>query len=47
MTNKLIDDARDIYACQDIQIEDNAATAEGDDGTWVAAWVFVPKEDAQ
>ncbi|MCW1985618.1 UNVERIFIED_ORG: hypothetical protein M2348_001350 [Sphingomonas sp. R1F5B] len=37
--------AFDQYATDDIEIDDEPATAEGDDGTWVAAWVWVPSED--
>ena len=39
--------ARDIYcdsSC-DIEIDDDASLSEGEEGTWVMAWVWVPKED--
>lgn len=40
----VIKTARDLYACDDIQIDDGAALSETDSGTWVAAWVWVSKE---
>ena len=37
----LRDMARDKYACDDLEIDDDAKTSRGDDGAWVAAWVWV------
>jgi hypothetical protein len=41
---RLIIRAREIYADDDLEIEDSAATSETDaaTGAWVQAWVFVP-----
>lgn len=43
--SEILQTARDLYACDDIQIDDGAALSETDDGTWVAAWVWVPKPE--
>lgn len=43
--NDLIETARDLYACDDIAIDDGAAISETESGTWVAAWVWVAKAD--
>lgn len=42
--SKHIDRARDLYSLttEDIQIDDFAAVSHGDDGAWVAAWVWLP-----
>ena len=42
--------ARDIYQTDDLRIDDVRFpydVAEGDGGTWVAAWVWVPADDIQ
>lgn len=40
---ELIEAARERYETDDIEIDDNAKAARGDDpGTWVQAWVWVP-----
>lgn len=41
---ELVDRARTLHADDDLEIDDNAATSEAEDGsgTWVAAWVWVP-----
>lgn len=36
--------ARDEYQDDDIQIDDNAALSQSEDGVWVAAWVWVENE---
>jgi hypothetical protein len=37
--------AHDFYATDDVEIDINAlASRRGDDGTWIAAWVWVPTE---
>lgn len=38
----MADTARAMYANDDLEIDANPATSAGDDGTWVAAWVWVP-----
>ena len=40
--------ARDLYVvCSDneIEIDDDAQISESDEGFWVSAWVYVPKEE--
>ena len=40
-----IEDARKAYAQNsddDIEIDDDPLISDGDDGTWVSAWVWVP-----
>ena len=46
---QLIDEARDIYACDDIEIDDNAQVNPTGDGTghWVQAWVYVQNDDGE
>jgi len=38
----VVQQARDIYASDDVSIDTETVLAEGNDGTWVLAWVFVP-----
>ena len=43
MTKKeYIQQARERYQTEGIEIDDNAKLSHGEDGTWVAAWVWVP-----
>lgn len=35
--------AREMYASDDITIDLDPVVSPGDDGTWVQAWVWVPK----
>jgi hypothetical protein len=35
------------YATDDIEIDDEPATSKGEDGTWVAAWVWIPDEEEE
>ena len=44
---QLIDKARDIFACDDIEIDDNAQVNPTGDGTghWVQAWVYVRTDE--
>lgn len=39
---ELIADARTLYASATLEIDDDADLSIGVDGTWVAAWVWVP-----
>lgn len=41
----LREEAHDRYGTDDIEIDDEPATSEADDGIWVAAWVWVPDHD--
>lgn len=43
----LIEEARRQYIDDDhdIDIDDDAALSETDNGTWVGAWVWIPRED--
>jgi len=36
--------AREEYGGEDIEIDENAAASRGDDGVWVAAWVWLPTD---
>lgn len=38
--------ARDQYASDDVDFDDNPMVSVGEDGVWVSAWVWVPKPDA-
>jgi hypothetical protein len=43
----LLEKARDRYARDsddDIEIDDDAKLSETENGTWVQAWVWVPKD---
>ena len=43
-----VDKARELYTLSsddNIEIDDNPAISEGEDGTWVQAWVFVANPD--
>lgn len=40
-----IQQARDDYTNDDIEIDDNPPVAVADNGVWVAAWVWVQNED--
>ena len=43
----LIEKARRLYqwdSDDNIEIDDEAEASEADDGTWVQAWVWVPKD---
>lgn len=44
----LIEMARDEYANDNVNIDEDALFSEADDGCWVQAWVWVeyPQEDA-
>lgn len=44
----LIQQARDLHAGDDLQIDDDATISEAEGGAWVAAWVWVeyPEEGA-
>jgi len=41
---ELVREARETYGSDDIQIDDDAAVAAGDEGVWVQAWVWVKSE---
>jgi len=41
----LLAKASDLYATDELEIDDVAGASEGDAGTWVQAWVWVPKPD--
>lgn len=36
--------AREVYGSNNIEIDDDADFSEGNDGTWVQAWVFLSKK---
>lgn len=37
-----IEAAREQYASEDIEIDPSPAVSVADDGTWIAAWLWVP-----
>ena len=39
-----LDRARNMYANDDIGIDDGAKASRADEGVWVAAWVRLPNE---
>lgn len=45
-SDRLRAEADAAYGREDIEIDDYAATAPADDGTWVAAWVWMPNDEA-
>lgn len=49
MTDHIRDAARDIWADDDLQIDNDAEIAPVPEigGAWVQAWVFVPLDDEQ
>ncbi len=44
-TTSVVQEARDIYASDDLNIDTETVLSDGEDGTWVMAWVFVPTLD--
>jgi hypothetical protein len=38
--------ARKLYQTDDVEIDTDTRTSVGDDGKWIQAWVWLPKEDA-
>lgn len=40
----LRDAAHEAYGTDEVEIDDEAATSPADDGTWVAAWVWMANE---
>lgn len=43
---QIITRARELYADDETEIDDDPAVSHADDGTWVAAWVWVSNEEA-
>ena len=41
---ELVRQARELYECWNIQVDDSPLTDEVDVGTWVQAWVLVSEE---
>jgi hypothetical protein len=39
---KIIEIAKEQYASDEIEIDDNAETSRAKNGVWVQAWVWVP-----
>jgi hypothetical protein len=44
-TDEQLDAARKLYRSNEIEIDDDAAISQADDGYWVQAWVWVPVEN--
>tara|TARA_R110000824_G_scaffold217366_1_gene403875 strand:- start:797 stop:973 length:177 start_codon:yes stop_codon:yes gene_type:complete len=47
MGDNLIDRARNQFACDDIEIDNDAKVSESSDGVWVQAWVWLDNEEVQ
>lgn len=45
-TSKVAQAANDMYASDLVEIDPETVVSESDEGAWVMAWVWVPKEDA-
>lgn len=43
-TDQEIVAAREQYGSDDVEVDHNALASDADHGTWVQAWVWVPKE---
>ena len=41
MSDNLIDKAREQYASDDLEIDDDAKVSESSEGAWVQAWVWL------
>lgn len=41
-TSEIVEAARDLHCCDEIEIDEPANSSHGEDGVWVQAWVFVP-----
>lgn len=39
--------ARDLHGSTEVEVDADAELSVGDDGTWVQAWVFVPKHEME
>jgi hypothetical protein len=47
-TTAVLEEARALYQTEDVEIDDTGVRMlETDDGTWVSAWVFVPKGEGE
>jgi hypothetical protein len=42
---KEIHAARSLYGSDDIEVDGDAKVSRANDGVWVQAWVWVPKEN--
>jgi hypothetical protein len=42
-----IEQAREDYAVDEIEIDDEPAVSAGDDGRWVQAWLWVTNEEVE
>jgi hypothetical protein len=47
MADDWIDRARNQFACDDIEIDNDAKVSKSSDGAWVQAWVWLDNEEAQ
>lgn len=47
MDEDLIEIARQLYADENTAIDDDARVSLGEDGIWVAAWVFVSNSEIE
>lgn len=42
---RAISEARDQYACDEIEVDDDARLSIGDNGLWVSAWLWIYNQD--
>lgn len=42
-----IEQAREQYADDDLEIDDNPTVSPTDEGVWVSAWVWVPNSETE
>ena len=45
-TSKVVQSACERYASDEVEIDPETVVSESDEGAWVMAWVWVPKDDA-
>lgn len=39
--------AKEIYGCDEIEIDEGAFASDNGEGVWVSAWVFVPNDTTE
>ena len=44
-SNEQIEEARAVYGSDEVEIDDVALTSVSDEGVWVQAWVWLPKDE--
>ncbi len=41
----IVEKARDLHGSDEVEIDEDAVLSRGDDGVWVAGWLFVANAD--